>query len=148
MTTTPRRLRSVAAAAGVALAFVTLLGCVPGASAPTPSSAPSESATPASELAGTTWSGVDSDGDGWVLELEDDGTVSWTFSFDPHGVAEETTGAAASDTWTQTGDTVAIHIEFDDGPVEISGAYAGPDAPIDATGSYDGGTFTLSLTRG
>ena len=142
----PDRRRALATGAALVLALGALAGCA-GEPAPTPSAGPSESSSPASELAGTTWTGTDSDGDAWTLELEPDGTVAWTFEFDPQGLAEVTTGATEADTWSHDGDTVRIHLEFDDGPVDFTGAYAGLDAPIDATGGYDGGEFTLTLTR-
>lgn len=51
----------------------------------------------------------------------------------------------ASDTWSVSGDTLAIHVAFDDGAVDMSGPVA-PDS-IDLDGTYPGGTFTLTLTK-
>ncbi len=147
---TPHRLRALAVGSALAFALGALVGCAPGTAAETdsPTSAPAAPSLPASELAGTTWGGTDSDGDAWILELEADGTVAWTFEFDPQGLAEVTTGGDVGDTWSHEGGTVTIHLEFDDGPVEFTGVYVGPDAPIEAVGAYDGGEFTLTLTRG
>ena len=116
-----------------------LVGCTPSASQSTPEPAPSASSTPASELAGTSWSGIDTDGDAWTFEFQDDGTVAFTFL--------ESSYDDAGDTWTHDADAVAIHIEFVDGPVDISAVYAGLDAPMEATAAYEGGGFAMTLTR-
>jgi hypothetical protein len=143
-TTTPRTPRLVAAAATIALVTAVLAGCslipsLPGGGSDGGSAESNSDSASSSELAGTTWSGVDSDGDSWGLELQEDGTVGLTYggnSFDD-----------TTDIWAQAGDTVTIHVEFDDGPIDIVGQYAGLDAPLETTGTWSDGTFTLTLTR-
>ncbi len=141
-TSTPTALRALAAGAALALAAVALSGCsllsfLPGSGS---GSGGSGGGVPAdSELIGTTWSGIDSDTDEWSLELQQDGTVGLVYngnSFDDAG-----------DTWSQSGDSVSMHIQFDDGPIDMVGQFAGLNAPMEMNGSYDGGTFTLTLTR-
>lgn len=142
-TTTTRTTRLAAAAAAIALLSAVLAGCslipnLPGVGTGGASEGDSDGAS-SSELAGTTWSGVDSDGDAWGLELQEDGTVGLTYggnSFDD-----------TTDIWAQAGDTVTIHVEFDDGPIDIVGQYEGLDAPLETTGTWSDGTFTLTLTR-
>jgi len=135
-TTTPRLLTAFA---GLAIAAAALTGCafipsIPGASSGDGSDPGSES-----ELAGTTWTGTDSDGDMWGLEFQSDGTVGLTYNGD--GFDD------AGDVWAQAGDTVTIHIGFDDGDIEMIGQYEGLDAPMETAGTYDGGTFTVTLTH-
>jgi len=143
-TTTTRTPRLVAAAATIALVTAVLAGCsllpsLPGAGTDGGATEGNSESASSSELAGTTWAGVDSDGDAWGLELQEDGTVGLTYggnSFDD-----------ATDIWAQAGDTVTIHVEFEDGPIDIVGQYAGLDAPLETTGTWSDGTFTLTLTR-
>ncbi|QNO36600.1 hypothetical protein H4J02_08780 [Protaetiibacter sp. SSC-01] len=139
MTTAPVRLRMLAAGAGTLLGLDALVGCAPNASQPAPSPTPTASSSPASELVGTTWTGIDTDGDPWTFEFQDDGTVAFTFL--------ESSYDDAGDTWAHEGDEVVIHIEFVDGPVDISAVYAGLDAPMEATAAYEGGGFAMTLTR-
>jgi len=142
MTTTMRTPRLASGFAAVAILAAALTGC---AFIPTiPSGSGSDSGTgsdgaTSSELAGTTWTGVDSDGDEWGLELQSDGTVGLEYNGDAFD--------DATDVWAQAGDTVTIHVGFDDGDIDMIGQYAGLDAPMEATGTYDGGTFTVTLTR-
>jgi hypothetical protein len=89
------------------------------------------------DLTGTTWSGVDSDGDSWGIEFQGDGTIGLDYNDEAYD--------DASDTWTMNGDTVAIHVAFTDGDVDMSGAVA--EDSIDLDGTYTGGTFTLTLTQ-
>lgn len=142
MTTIPpntviqRRLRTLAAGSAFVFVLGALAGCglipgLPGANSGT---------TVESELVGTTWSGQDSDGDEWDLELQADGTVGLTYNGSSYD--------DATDTWTHSGDVLAVLIGFDDGPVNLVGQYGGLNAPIEMDGSYSGGSFTLTLTRG
>lgn len=141
MNTTPRnhhissRLRSVAAGSALLFVLGALAGCglIPGLPGG------SSGASVDSELVGTTWSGTDSDGDSWGLELQGDGTIGLTYNGSSYD--------DAGDTWTQSGNTVAMHIAFDDGAVDLVGDYQGLDAPMEADGSYAGGSFTVTLTR-
>jgi hypothetical protein len=89
------------------------------------------------DLTGTSWSGVDSDGDSWGLEFQGDGTVGLTYNGDSYD--------DASDTWTVNGDTLAIHVAFTDGDVDMTGPVA--EDSIDLDGTYTGGTFTLTITQ-
>jgi len=144
-TTTPRTPRLVAAAATVALLTAVLAGCslIPNLTGAGSEGASSDGGTSdsasTSELAGTTWTGTDSDGDSWGLELQPDGTVGLTYG--------GSTFDDATDIWAQAGDTVTIHVEFDDGPIDIVGQYEGLDAPLETVGTWSDGTFTLTLTQ-
>lgn len=138
-TTTPSRLLAgtaafaFLAAALTGCAFLPTLPSAPGADDPGSGDAPS------SELSGTTWSGVDSDGDAWGLEFQPDGTVGLEYNGDSFD--------DSTDVWAQAGDTVTIHIGFDDGDIDMIGQYAGLDAPMETAGTYDGGEFTVTLTH-
>ncbi|MBN9606912.1 MAG: hypothetical protein J0G30_09905 [Actinomycetales bacterium] len=134
---TTRRL--FAAATVAALATASLTGCsllssvLPGGgSAPV---APGSS----NPLTGTSWSGVDSDGDAWGFEFQDDGTVGLTYNGSSYD--------DASDTWTLSGSTLDIHTAFDDGDVDLTGDVGSGGAPIDLDGRYSGGDFTLTITQ-
>lgn len=100
----------------------------------------------ANSVSGTTWSGTDTDGDTWTIEFTADHTVGLTY--DDNGPFDDT-----SDTWAQSGDTVTVHVAFDDGPVDLTGSYTGGNA-FTMDGSYtdssgqNPGTFTLPLTKG
>jgi len=140
-TTTPRTLGGIAV---LALAAAALAGCAFIPSIPTGAGSGNDSGDQVtgdsnSELAGTSWSGTDSDGDTWGLEFQSDGTVGLTY--DGNSFDDDT------DVWAQAGDTVTVHIEFTDGPIDLIGQYAGLEAPMESTGTYDGGTFTLTLTQ-
>ena len=92
-----------------------------------------------SELVGTTWAGIDSDGDSWELEFQRDGTLGLTYeggSYDD-----------PSDVWSHTGSTVTMHVAFDDGAVDMVGTYAGLRADMETQGTYPGGEFTLTLAQ-
>ncbi len=136
MTTTTPRTRIIGGLAAALFAAAALAGCAFIPSIPDASTG-GGSDTP--ELAGTTWSGVDSDGDEWGLELQSDGTVGLNYN----GEAFDDAG----DVWAQAGDTVTFHIGFDDGDIDMIGQYEGLDAPMETTGTYEGGTFTITLTR-
>jgi hypothetical protein len=93
--------------------------------------------TETSDLVGTSWSGVDSDGDAWGIEFQEDGTIGLDYNGSPYD--------DASDTWTVSGETVTIHVAFSDGDVDMTGPI-GEDS-IELDGTYTGGTFTLTLTK-
>lgn len=88
-------------------------------------------------LTGTSWSGVDSDGDAWGFDFQSDGTVGLTYNGDSYD--------DASDTWSLNGDTLSIHVAFTDGDVDLTGPVA--EGSIDLDGTYTGGTFTLTITE-
>jgi hypothetical protein len=90
------------------------------------------------ELVGTTWSGTDSDGDDWGFEFQADGTVGLTFNGSSYD--DDT------DTWSVSGQTLAIHTVFVDGDYDFTGAYDGGSS-VDLDGSWPGGSFTLTITR-
>jgi hypothetical protein len=93
--------------------------------------------TETTDLTGTSWSGVDSDGDSWGIEFQEDGTIGLTYNGDSYD--------DASDTWTVSGETLAIHVAFSDGDVDMTGPVA--EDSIDLDGTYTGGTFTLTITK-
>lgn len=94
--------------------------------------------TETSELTGTSWSGVDSDGDSWGLDFQDDGTVGLTYNGNPYD--------DESDTWTVSGDTLAIHVAFSDGDIDMSGPVAEDSIDLDGTCGEDC-AFTLTITK-
>ena len=90
-------------------------------------------------LAGTSWSGTDSDGDEWAFDFQDDGTVGLTYNGSSYD--------DPSDTWKLSGGSLSIHTAFDDGDVDMTGPYADGASSIDLNGTYAGGTFTLTITQ-
>jgi hypothetical protein len=92
-----------------------------------------------SELIGTTWVGTDSDGDSWEFELQSDGTVGLTYNDSDYD--------DPADVWFQSGSQLRINVAFDDGDVDLNGVYTDLDSAIDLAGSYDGGSFSLTVTR-
>lgn len=84
--------------------------------------------TPATDLTGTSWSGVDSDGDATTFGFEADGTVALTFK----GEAFDD----ASDTWSQSGNAVTVNIYFNDtiGTAVYTGDVAGESMNLTAVG--------------
>jgi hypothetical protein len=91
------------------------------------------------DLADTTWSGTDSDGDEWNFEFQGDNTLAFTYNGNSYD--------DATDTWELDGDQLSMHIAFNDGDMDFSGTVESADAPIDLDGTYPGGTFTLTITR-
>ena len=88
-------------------------------------------------LAGTTWDGVDSDGDSWVLEFQEDRTLGFTFNGDSYD--------DASDTWGVSGSTLTVSIVFNDGIATMSGPYASGDSTIDLDGEQGNALWTLTI---
>lgn len=132
---TVRRTLATAAASLLLLASLTACFGLPGL--PTTGGGGGDTTTD-SELTGTTWSGVDSDGDAWGFEFQSDGTVGLTYNGDSYD--------DPSDTWNVDGGTLTIHTAFDDGDVDLTGPVG--DTTIDLDGSYTGGTFTLTIEKG
>lgn len=96
--------------------------------------------TTAVDLTGTTWSGVDSDGDATSFEFQSDGTVGVTFegeAFDDD-----------SDTWSQSGNAVTVSVYFNDtiGTAVYTGNISGESLNLTAKGE-DGSSWTLPLTQ-
>lgn len=93
--------------------------------------------TDTSSLAGTSWSGTDSDGDTWGIDFQSDGTIGLDYNGSEYD--------DASDTWKVSGSTLAINVAFDDGAVGLTGPVG--ESSMDLDGTYTGGTFTLTLTK-
>lgn len=134
--------RTVATASAAVLLLASLTACfgIPGLPGGNPGGDPGGDpggGTDTSELSDTSWSGVDSDGDAWGLEFQSDGTIGLNYNGDAYD--------DASDTWAVSGETLAIHVAFTDGDVDMTGPVAADS--IDLDGSYTGGTFTLTITK-
>lgn len=138
---TPRRSLSLGSAALLVVALLT--ACFPvlpgGGGSPVGDPGTGTDGGTSTDLAGTTWSGSDSDGDSWELEFQPDGTVAVAFNggnrFDD-----------ASDTWTLSGTALDIHLVFVESDYDFTGTYDGGDSiPLD--GTWAGGGFTLTITR-
>lgn len=89
------------------------------------------------DLAGTTWTGTDSDGDYWAFEFEADGTVGLTYLTETYD--------DPTDSWSVSGGTLTITTQFNEGVVTFVG-------PVDETSinlieTYPGGTATLTITQ-
>lgn len=94
----------------------------------------------ATDLTGTSWSGVDSVGDATTFDFQSDGTVGVTYnenSYDDPG-----------DTWSQDGDnvTVNVFINNDTGTAVYTGSISGDT--LDLSAVTDGGAnWTVTLTQ-
>jgi hypothetical protein len=91
------------------------------------------------DLVGTSWSGVDSDGDGWGMTFQEDGTVGVELngnSFDDD-----------TDTWRVDDGVISIDIALTNGPASFVGDFDGVDSPIELDGEVEGHEFTLTLER-
>ena len=139
---TPRRSLSLGSTALLVLALLTAcFPALPGAGGP-PGGDPGTGTDggTSNDLAGTTWSGTDSDGDSWELEFQPDGTVAVAFN-------EGNRFDDASDTWALSGTTLDIHLVFVESDYDFTGTFDGGDSiPLD--GTWAGGGFTLTITRG
>jgi hypothetical protein len=125
--------RTLAPAAIAAVLALTLTGCFGNLLG-------GGGSTTAVDLTGTTWSGVDSDGDATTFEFEADGTVALTFN----GEAFDD----ASDTWSQSGNAVTVNVYFNDtiGTAVYTGNISGESLNLTAKGE-DGSSWTLPLTQ-
>jgi hypothetical protein len=123
---TIRRTLATASATLLLLASLTACSLLPGGGT-----------TDTSGLAGTSWSGTDSDGDVWGIDFQSDGTIGLDYNGNEYD--------DASDTWKVSGGTLAIHVAFTDGDVDLTGPVAADS--IDLDGTYTGGTFTLTITK-
>ena len=101
--------------------------------------APGGGSTNVDSLAGTTWSGVDSDGDSWSFDFQEDGTVGLTLNGDSYD--------DATDTWGVSGSTLTITVVFSDGTAIMTGQYAPGASSIDLDGAQDDIRWTLSITQ-
>jgi hypothetical protein len=120
--------RTLATASATLLLLASLAAC---------SLLPGGGTTDTSGLAGTSWSGTDSDGDVWGIDFQSDGTIGLDYNGNEYD--------DASDTWKVSGGTLAIHVAFTDGDVDLTGPVAADS--IDLYGTYTGGTFTLTITK-
>ncbi len=128
-----RTLRPVAVAALVLTVLATLSGCflLP--------SAPGGGTSTDTSLAGTSWSGTDSDGDSWVFDFQADNTVGFMLNTDSYD--------DATDTWAVNGGTLTITIEFTDGTATMVGPYSAGASSIPLAGSQDGASWTVDITK-
>lgn len=134
-------LRSVSLVSLTAALVVGLSGCFgfPGGLLNQGSADPAAGGNASAEdaLAGTTWDGVDSDGDSWVLEFQEDRTLGFTFNGDSYD--------DASDTWGVAGSTLTVSIVFNDGIATMSGPYEAGDSTIDLDGEQGDALWTLTI---
>lgn len=148
--------RSPLARAAVAVVVLTLLsGCAiggPHASTPTsasitatPSDAgvagPSDSAAPAdaspASLAGTDWSGSDSDGDPFAVHFLEGGGFTYTNTGNPDVTPN-------NETWTLTGSSITMR--FNDGFATRVGTVTG-DTMSGTASNVDGTTWTWKISK-
>ncbi|TXK19832.1 hypothetical protein [Homoserinibacter sp. GY 40078] len=116
-----------------------LAACTTPAPVATPTATPDPTATSAQtdELVGTTWAGVDSDGDRWSIEFQADGTIGLGYA--------GSTFDDDTDVWSHDDDTVMMRIAFADGDLVMLGQYEGLGEPMRATGTFADGDFTVDL---
>jgi hypothetical protein len=124
---TIRRTLATASASLLLLASLTACSLLPGGGT-----------TDTSGLAGTSWSGTDSDGDVWGIDFQSDGTIGLDYNGNEYD--------DASDTWKVSGSTLDIHVAFTDGAVDMTGPVAADSIDLDGT-CGEGCTFTLTITK-
>ncbi len=128
-----KTLRPAALAAVVLALIVGLSGC-----SLLPSTGGTTTTTDTS-LAGTSWSGTDSDGDSWVFDFQSDNTVGFSLNSDSYD--------DASDTWAVAGGTLTITIVFTDGTATMVGPYSSGATSIPLAGSQDTASWTVDITK-
>ncbi|MEQ1736574.1 MAG: hypothetical protein ABL886_09260 [Rhodoglobus sp.] len=128
-----RTFRPLAVAAVVLALIATLSGC-----SLLPSTTSGGGSTDTS-LAGTSWTGTDSDGDAWVFDFQADNTVGFTLNADSYD--------DASDTWAVAGGTLTITIVFTDGTATMVGPYTPGASSISLDGSQDGAVWSVDITQ-
>ncbi len=137
------RIRSISLAAVSLVLVSSLAGCfgLPGTIVTQGGSEPAADggSTAVDSLAGTTWSGVDSDGDSWSLDFQEDGTVGLTFNGESYD--------DATDTWGVSGSTLTITVVFTDGTAIMTGQYAPGATSIDLEGAQDDVRWTVTVTQ-
>lgn len=99
---------------------------------------PGDDSSAEQTVAGTSWSGVDSDGDSWSFDFHEDGTIGLAFNDDSYD--------DVSDTWGVAGSTLTISILFNNGTATMTGPYALGASSIDLDGTQDDISWTLSIT--
>lgn len=126
--------RPLAVAAVVLTLLVSLSGCFL-----IPSTGGSSGGSTDTTLAGTSWTGTDSDGDTWVFDFQADNTLGFTLNTDSYD--------DATDTWTVAGGTLTITIEFTDGTAKMVGPYSSGATSISLVGTQDTATWTVDITQ-
>ncbi|MFT4028387.1 MAG: hypothetical protein QM675_00795 [Protaetiibacter sp.] len=89
-------------------------------------------------LAGTSWSGTDSDGDFWAFEFQEDGTIAVTFNTDLWDYD--------TDTWTLTDGNLHISIDLEGGEGTMDGVYTEGATSIDLVGHQSEYDWTVTIT--
>ena len=128
--------RPLAVAAAVLALIVSLSGC---SLIPTVTGGGSSGTSTDTSLAGTSWSGTDSDGDSWVFDFQADGTLGFSLNSDSYD--------DATDTWNVNGGTLTITILFTDGTATMAGPYSSGASSISLNGSQDGANWTVDITQ-
>ena len=90
-------------------------------------------------LTGTSWSGVDSDGDEWGIVFQDDGTVGLTLNGNEYD--------DATDTWAVADETLTISIAFTTGIATMVGPYSDGATAIDLEGEQGDASWTLTIEQ-
>jgi hypothetical protein len=137
----PMSLRRVLALSAISAMLVTsLTACFDGLlGLPNLGNGGSESFDYDAALAGTSWSGRDSDGDSWEMTFTEDGTVDVELNgrfYDD-----------ATDVWIVSGGQITISIVLNSGEALFVGDYDGPNLSIDLDATLTGHSFTLTLER-
>lgn len=135
--------RTLATASASLLLLASLTACfgipgLPGGGNPGGEPEPG-GGTETSELAGTSWSGTDSDGDFWAFEFQDDQTLGFTFNEDSYD--------DASDVWSLTGEDLHISIAFTDGEATLDGTYTEGATSVDLAGKQGTAEWTVTITQ-
>lgn len=91
------------------------------------------------ELVGTTWSGIDSDGDEWGFGFQQGGGVALTFNGDQFD--------DDSDVWKVQDGVIVIGIAFETGVATLSGPYTRDTMVIDLEGEQGDATWTLTIEK-
>lgn len=134
-----RRVLAVAAASVALVTSLTACFALPGLPNSGNGNGGNGSVDDGSDLVGTTWNGVDSDGDSWGMTFQEDGTIGLEIS---SGSYDDDT-----DVWVVDGGQISIDIALSDGVCAFVGDYDGADSPIELDGTYNGQAFTLTLER-
>ena len=90
-------------------------------------------------LAGTSWSGTDSDGDSWVFDFQADGTLGFSLNSDSYD--------DATDTWNVDGGTLTITILFTDGTATMVGPYSSGASSISLERLARRRNWTVDITQ-
>jgi hypothetical protein len=129
--------RTLATAAASLLLLVSLTACfgLPGL----PTTGGGGGDAPTTDLAGTSWTGTDSDGDFWAFEFQNDGTLAFSFNEDSYD--------DATDVWTLSGDALHLSIAFTDGEATFDGTYTEGASSVDLAGKQGEAEWTVTITQ-